>query len=182
MYKNSPERRERERNAHTFRSFSHASGAAAQELGAGRRAGARAGGQRGPGWFRCDSVLYYKTSRTQNCSPPPSLYAIRNDCSFLLRHTHTPSSPAMHSLWRLPSSCTRARGVAASGRHQTPKGLSRFFSAAPGTQSCYCPVARSVARPLAGSAQWPRVGAAPASAGFCGCRDSCWAPDLCRQG
>ena len=122
----------------------------------------------GQGWFRCDSVLYYKTSRTQNCSPPPSLYAIRNDCSFLLRHTHTPSSPAMHSLWRLPWSCTHARG---SSKREAPKGLSRFFSAAPGTQSCYCPMARSVARPLAGSAQWPRVGAAPASAGFCGCRD-----------
>lgn len=156
----------------------HTSGAAAQ-TGAWS-AGARAASRGGQGWFRCDSVLYYKTSRTQNCSPPPSLYAIRNDCSFLLRHTHTPSSPAMHFLsGDSPSSCTRARG---SSKREAPKGLSRFFSAAPGTQSCYCPVARSVARPLAGSAQWPRVGAAPASAGFCGCRDSCWAPDLCRQG
>lgn len=177
MYKNFPERRQRENREMPMGAF-HTSGAAAQ-TGAWS-AGARAASRGGQGWFRCDSVLYYKTSRTQNCSPPPSLYAIRNDCSFLLRHTHTPSSPAMHFLSEdSPWSCTRARG---SSKREAPKGLSRFFSAAPGTQSCYCPVARSVARPLAGSAQWPRVGAAPASAGFCGCRDSCWAPDLCRQG
>ena len=177
MYKNFPERRQRENREMPMGAF-HTSGAAAQ-TGAWS-AGARAASRGGQGWFRCDSVLYYKTSRTQNCSPPHPHYMLYVTIAAFCYDTRTrrraPRGTLSGDSFELHPR-TRCRS-----KREAPKGLSRFFSAAPGTQSCYYPMARSVARPLAGSAQWPRVGAAPASAGFCGCRDSCWAPDLCRQG